>query len=200
MGLHTRVNSILRWSMGGKTHPFHIVGNTKLTFEELTYSVITQIEACLNSHPLGIIPNNNDDGIEVLTPGHFLMGRPIEALPADHESSRQSLSMLCHWYLCESLVRDFWNRWSNENQIELRKYSKWCQPTKNLCIGDIVVLRELSGHLGTSLKHMHEGKDGLVRIIKLNTKDGIYTQPCSHNLLLLPCGILVSYVIRCIII
>ena len=88
-----------------KTHLFRIVGDTKLTFEELN-TVLTQIESCLNSRPLGIIPNNDEDGIEVLTPGHFLIGRPIEALP-DHQSLYQPMSILRRWYLCESLVRHF---------------------------------------------------------------------------------------------
>ena len=79
-----------------KTHLFRVVGNTRLTFEELT-TAITQIEACLNSRPLGIVTSNDDDGIEVLTPGHFLIGRPMEALP-DHEASYQSISVLRRWY------------------------------------------------------------------------------------------------------
>ncbi len=77
-----------------KTHLFCIVRD-KLSFEELT-TVLTQIEGCLNSRPLGIVPNNDEDGIEVLTPGHFLIGRPIEALP-DQPSSYQRTSILRRW-------------------------------------------------------------------------------------------------------
>ena len=40
-------------------------------------TVLSQFEACLNSRPLGTMPHNDDDGIEILTPGHFLIGRPI---------------------------------------------------------------------------------------------------------------------------
>ena len=41
---------------------------------------LAQIEACLNSRPMTPMPNP-EEGIEALTPGHFLIGAPLEALP-----------------------------------------------------------------------------------------------------------------------
>lgn len=87
--------------------PFRwIVGNVKLTFEEFTI-VLMKVETCLNSRPLiSLSPAN--DGIEALTPGHFLIGRPLEMLP---ESSFLycSLSLIRQWHLCQALVRHFGN-------------------------------------------------------------------------------------------
>ena len=94
-----------------KTHLTRVVGNSKLDFEEMT-TVLTQIEACLNSRPLGTLPHNDDDGIEMLTPGHFHIGRPLQAIP-DHPHSSHSLSLLRRWYPCQALVRHFWERWRN---------------------------------------------------------------------------------------
>ena len=88
-----------------KRHLSRIVGEVKLTFEELT-TVLAQIEACLNSRPLTPLPCTEDQGIDVLTPGHFLIGRPIEALPDPSESTRQ-LTLLRRWHLCQALVRHF---------------------------------------------------------------------------------------------
>ena len=93
-----------------KSHLKKVVGDSKLTFEELT-TVLSQIEACMNSRPL--IPDPCDDGIEPLTPGHFLIGRPLGALP-DPSSSYQSMSILRRWNLCQTLTRHFWKRWSRD--------------------------------------------------------------------------------------
>lgn len=96
---------------GVKRHLRRVAGNTKLTFEEYS-TIVTQIEACLNSRPLCPLPDS-DDGIEVLTPGHFLIGRPLEALP-DSSISYPPNNGLCRWHLCQALVRQFWQRWSSE--------------------------------------------------------------------------------------
>ena len=63
-----------------KVHLRKIVGDVKLSFEELA-TVLTQVEACLNSRPLTPLPDA-DDGFEALTPGHFLVGQPLEAIHA----------------------------------------------------------------------------------------------------------------------
>ena len=44
-------------------------------------TILCQTEACLNSRPLIPQDHVNDDIIEILTPGHFLIGRPLTALP-----------------------------------------------------------------------------------------------------------------------
>ena len=57
-----------------KYHLKRVVSQVKLTFEKYS-TVLAQVEACLNSHPL-VALSCDDDGLEALTPGHFLIGRP----------------------------------------------------------------------------------------------------------------------------
>ncbi len=172
-----------------KTHLTRVVGNSKLDFEEMCINP-TQIEACLNSRPLGILPPNDDDGIEILTPGHFLIGRPLSAVP-DHDQSHQNLSVLCRWYLCENLVRHFWERWRQEYLVTLQKYSKWKQANENFRVGDIVVLKD--GNIFPTqwpiakIVDTNAGADGIVRVVMLKTKDGVYKRPITKIALLLLC-------------
>lgn len=162
-----------------KTHLRRVVGSVKLTFEEMT-TVLVQIEACLNSRPLHALPSDEDGEIEVLTPGHFLIGRPLEALP-DPNVSYRSLTLLRRWHLCQSLVRHFWQRWSTEYLSGLRKFTKWHRRASNLHKGDIVILRE-DGVPATRwplarVIETHKGKDGVVRVVRVKTATGIYTRP-----------------------
>lgn len=52
-----------------KHHLRRTIGETRLTFAE--------VEACLNSRPLEALT----DDFNALTPGHFLVGGPLLAIP-----------------------------------------------------------------------------------------------------------------------
>ena len=69
------------WEAAVKSVKYHlrrILGEVKMTYEEMS-TLLIQIEACLNSRP--IAPLSNDEfEFEALTPGHFLVGRPLQAL------------------------------------------------------------------------------------------------------------------------
>lgn len=62
-----------------KNHMKRVLDDTKLTYEEFS-TVLCQIESCLNSRPLYVTSNDPGD-ISALTPGHFLITRPILAPP-----------------------------------------------------------------------------------------------------------------------
>ena len=62
------------------------MGEAWLTYEELT-TTLAQVEACLNSRPLTPLPEPSD-ALETLTPGHFLIGKPLTALPDSRDSNQ----------------------------------------------------------------------------------------------------------------
>ena len=171
-----------------KKHLKCIVGNVKLTFEELS-TVLAQIEACLNSRPL--VPlNNDDDGIEALTPGHFLIGRPLQTLPDDSFIYVDSVSSLCRWKLCQALLSHFWRRWAREYVTQLNHFTKWNHPSRNIAVGDLVIPKDdsplptrwpLARVIGVK-----PGGDGFVRVATVKTSSGTYTRPVTKLALLLP--------------
>ena len=79
-----------------KQHLRRVGGETKLTYEELA-TTLSQIEACLNSRLLNPLPED-PEGLEVLTPGHFLIKKPLMALPNPPES-HLPITMLQRWNL-----------------------------------------------------------------------------------------------------
>ena len=73
-----------------KLHLRRIIGQQILNFEEFS-TLLCQIESCLNSRPLLPLSSLAIDAVEVLTLGHFLIGRPLLSLPEENLSEVRSL-------------------------------------------------------------------------------------------------------------
>ena len=121
--------------------------------------------------------------------GSYKRQKPLEAIP-DSSSPLERLSLLRHWHLCQSMVRQFWTRWSAEYMLQIRKYTKWQFPSRNIQIGDLVCIREDSlvptkWPLARVIE-VHQGKDKLVRVATVKTSKGIYTRPIVKLVLIMP--------------
>ena len=129
------------WEVAVKSFYCHfrrVMGDVHISYEELS-TVLTQIKACINSRLLTLLPQPQDN-IEALTPGHFLIGGPIEAL-LDPPQLFHKLSLLRRWYLCQTLVRYLWKRWSTEYLTSLQRQSKRNRPSPNLQAADVVCVQ-----------------------------------------------------------
>ncbi len=150
-----------------------------MTFEELS-TVLCQVECCLNSRPLVPLHSHAKDGIDILTPGHFLVGRHTQALP-EFNFTQQKIPLLCRWSLCQAITQHFWKRWSGEY---LQHFSKWKSSSTNLQVDDLVLIKEDSlvpatrWPMGRAMS-VSPGKDGLVRVATIQTKSGIYKRPIA---------------------
>lgn len=66
-----------------KYHLKRVIGDCHLNFEQF-YSLFTHAEAILNSRP--ILPLSYDPtDLDVLTPGHFLIGESLVAAPQSND-------------------------------------------------------------------------------------------------------------------
>lgn len=101
---------------------------------------LTQIEACLNSRPL-ILESSDSNDPGALTPGHFLIGGPIIALP-NKDLCHIPANCLKYWQLIEQSTQVFWNLWRRDYLNTLQQRSKWKLVKNNLKVNDIVLVTE----------------------------------------------------------
>ncbi|GFT60783.1 integrase catalytic domain-containing protein [Trichonephila clavipes] len=161
------------WEATVKSFTFHlnrVIGVTSLTFEELS-TLSSQIEACLNSRPLCALSSTPDDPF-ALTPGHFLIGKALTAIP--QPTVPDDLRHCDRWRLLTRITQHFRNRWSSEYLTLLQSRSKWRIVQKNLDIGDLVLMKHdnsppLQWKLG-KVTETFPGKDGKVRVVKVKTQ------------------------------
>lgn len=177
------------WEAGVKSFKSHILklpGPFKYTYEEFS-TLLSQIEACLNSRPLS--PQSQDPSdLSAITPGHFLTGGPILS-PLASIPDERPMSIVNRWQRLKAIHRDFCIRWKNEYLKELHKRNKWKNPFPNLQLDDLVVVKEYNlppnnWRLGRVTK-VHMGKDNLVRVVDVRTQRGTITRPIA-KLILLP--------------
>ncbi|XP_037929094.1 uncharacterized protein LOC119663556 [Teleopsis dalmanni] len=149
--------------------------SASLTYEELT-TVITEIEAMLNSRPITKMSSDPND-LTALTPGHFLIGEP-PTTNVDPYQKESRMSLSSRWRLVSELKQEFWRRWSKEYLNELQSRYKWKQQKANLCQGDLVIIKDdnlpmYKWPLGR-VQQVYEGEDGLVRVADIKTANGIF--------------------------
>lgn len=170
---------------GIKSAKFHlkrVAGNAALTFEELA-TLFTQIEAILNSRPLSPLSSNCTDP-SPLTPGHFLIGRPLTSIP----TMPVNVTRPNRYELIEKIRQHFWDRWQREYISELQQRTKWRTPQRELACGDVVVLKEdnlppLQWRLGRVCR-LYPGTDGVNRVADLTTSKGVIRRAVNKMCLL----------------
>jgi len=179
------------WEAGVKSTKYHLrrcIGDTILRFEEL-YTVLTQIEAVLNSRPVMAV-SDDPENLEALTPGHFLIGRPLTTFsePTLHDEPAINCPRR-RWDLVQRMCQQFWLRWRHDYLNSLQQRPKWSRSEANFKTGDLVILKEdhqppLEWNLGR-ITQLHQGSDGLVRVVSLKTRNGTLKRPIT-KLAMLP--------------
>lgn len=151
-----------------KHHLRRVIGESTLTFEEMT-TLTTQIEACLNSRPLWPLSTDPNQE-EPLTPGHFLIGRPI-ITPYCTAALDVTTPHAVRWKLIQKMKKDFWNKWSHEYLHTLQCRYKWKQKQDNLETGDMVIMKEENSSPGcwplAKIAKVYRGNDGNIRVVEV---------------------------------
>lgn len=108
-----------------------------MTFEGLS-TLLARVECILNSRPLAYRSSLNSE-LEVITPGHFLVGTNLSTLPEPIHSPNIKLTE--QYTANENRLKSFWKHWSNDYLNSLKNRSKWYSTVPNLEIGQVVIIK-----------------------------------------------------------
>ncbi|XP_065074715.1 uncharacterized protein LOC135698599 [Ochlerotatus camptorhynchus] len=171
------------WEAAVKSFKKHLratIGNSVLSQDEFI-TLLARIEACLNSRPLTPLSADPND-LEVLTPGHFLIHRPLTSFP-EPDLSEIPKNRLDRWQENNELLRRIWKRWSTDYLSGLHPRTKWTQQRDNIDVGTLVLLKEnnlppLKWKYGR-ITRVYRGEDNNIRVAVVRTADGEYTRSIS---------------------
>lgn len=156
-----------------KTHLIRVIGEIPASSEDFS-TLLTQVEACLNSRPLTAMSDDPND-YEALTPAHFLVGSSLHALP-DSEVTNIPMNRLNRFQLIQQKVQHFWIRWRREYLSQLQARTKRWKPAIPVEIGKLVVIKDENSSptrwkMGRIVA-VHPGEDNVVRVVTLKTATG----------------------------
>ncbi|GBP11625.1 hypothetical protein EVAR_77754_1 [Eumeta japonica] len=119
-------------------------------------------------------PDPND--FSPLTPGHFLIGRPLTSLPSP-DLRDANPSRLHKYARIEQARQHFWTRWSRECVCELQQRTKWQHKQPDIKPDQMVLIRDditppMKWPLGR-VTVVYPGSDGASRVAEIKTSKGV---------------------------
>ena len=166
-----------------------ILKNAVLDDERLA-TVFCEAESIINSRPITRASDCPDDA-EPLTPNHLLLLRDGKRLPPGVFTMKDIYTR--RWRHAQHLANRFWWRWVHEYIANIQHRQKWLEPSKNICVGDIVlVCDEITPRhqwpMGRIVE-VHAGPDKLVRSATIKTQSSVLKRPVTKLCVLEGCQI-----------
>lgn len=138
-------------------------------------TAFAEVECLINSRPLGY-PSNDPNDPQPPTPNHIILGRATASVPQGPYREKRNL---CKRYeFVQMLVNHFWKRFIRKYLPTLMKRAKWHSKTRQLQIGDVVLLVDYSAPRGkweiARILKVFPGQDGVERNAQVKTTNGEY--------------------------
>ncbi|KAL1267625.1 hypothetical protein QQF64_032988 [Cirrhinus molitorella] len=155
--------------------------------EEVLRTVLIEVEAILNSKPLGYVSANISD-MDPITPNHLLMGRPNSSLPQVVYHDSESLSRR-RWRQSQILADHFWAKFIRYYLPSLQLRQKWQVTTADLTEGSCVMMVDpqlpRTLWLVGKVERVFPSTDGHVRVAEVKVNGKSFTRPVA-KLITLP--------------
>ena len=92
------------------------------------------------------------------------------------------------WRYVQYLADQFWRKWTKEYLAELQRRNKWTMKSRNLHIGDLVLVVEENTPRGLwplgIITDVNLGRDNLVRTVKIRTRSTQMVRPITKVVIL----------------
>ncbi|XP_026824777.1 uncharacterized protein LOC113561783 [Ooceraea biroi] len=177
------------WEAAVKSTKHHLrraIGASTLTFEEMS-TFLAQVEACLNFRPLCALSDDSGN-VSALTPGHFLIGTPLLAVP-EPSLLQERKTTLSRWKHIQKMRDHFWQRWSREYIHGLAFRPKWLRGEVSPIVGSLCLIRSEATPPSkwplTRIVKIHPGDEGIVRVVTVRTANSELVRP-TVKIVLLP--------------
>lgn len=162
-----------------------LAGEQLLTDEQLV-TFITEVEKILNDRPITQVSSDPNDP-PALTPSMLLLMKCNSSIPQGIFKKEDVYSKRW-WRQVQYLADIFWKRWMREYLPTLQMRQKWYRPSRNLQIGDVVLVAEENLPRGRwplgRIADVKIGRDGHVRSCVIKTQYSTMTRPVSKICLL----------------
>lgn len=113
----------------------------RCTDEDLV-TLLCEVECILNNRPLTKISDDPAD-VDALTPNHLLLCNSCVTFPPGLFKKEDSY-LRRRWRQLQYVADVFWSRWRKEYLVLLNERQKWHNIKRNLKVGDIVLVTDLS--------------------------------------------------------
>lgn len=131
------------WEAAVKTFKHHlkrVLGDRIITIDQM-YTLVVQIEACMNARPLFA---QSDDPMDTnpITPAHLVIGRSTLQRPLTENLMQTEENRLTLWGLQQRLYQQFWHSWRHDYIAAMQLRNKWYKIQYNLKESDMVLLQD----------------------------------------------------------
>lgn len=151
------------------------------------HTLMCEVEAILNDRPITKLSDDPND-LEPLTPNNLLLLKGKPALPPGLFDPFD-MYVKRRWRQAQYIADLFWKRWIREYLPLLQERQKWTQRRRSLVVGDVVVIMNSSAPHGSwplgKVMEIFPDKRGMVRSVKLKTKNSVIVRPVTKLCLVL---------------